>query len=114
MQRDYLPLGVRAHTAAKSKSRSVLPEALLVFATETSADPAQALNFGTCRYLRVSWNAGEPDLRPVGETLFYGDDLPERDPDGFEVIRSLQGWAPRVDRRESGAAWRLEVMPRQR
>jgi len=82
---------VRAFSPAKKRGKRTRvvahdptwPDSVLVFDTETSTDEAQRLLFGAYRYLR--WNGQE--LACASEGLFYGDDLPERDPVAFEELK---------------------------
>lgn len=64
------------------------PRFALVLDTETTVDAAQRLTFGSYRYLRIAWHGGEPEFICVEEGLFYADDLPKRDPEGFETLLS--------------------------
>ena len=63
-----------------------VPGYAIVIDTETTVDATQRLLFGSYRFLDLC--SGE---RPVGscldEGLFYGDDLPDRDPEAFAVVR---------------------------
>mgnify|MGYP006281429247 CR=1 FL=1 len=82
---------VRAFSPAKRKGKKGRnascdprwPDSVLVFDTETSTDETQRLLFGAYRYLR--WDGQE--LTCASEGLFYGDDLPERDPGAFEALK---------------------------
>ncbi|MAG37263.1 MAG: hypothetical protein CL878_13600 [Dehalococcoidia bacterium] len=97
-------MAVRAWTRrqqAKSRqSRRKLAEPIsdhsvvLVLDAETTTDPSQRLLFGSYQvYARptfdnelsgpVAWR----DYRLVEEGLFYGDDLPERDPQGWATLQ---------------------------
>ncbi|MFI5399197.1 MAG: hypothetical protein ACHQ9S_27005, partial [Candidatus Binatia bacterium] len=89
-----LPIAVRAHIVPplrppwKKTAKEPPPRwgsAVLVFDTETSIDASQQLLFGS--YRLAEWN---PDgtLRTTEEGLFYSDDLPTRDPAGFEVLKA--------------------------
>jgi hypothetical protein len=84
----YLPIAVRAFSerpASKRKgrhksNRSRANSSALFFDLETSTDPAQKLNFG-------SYWWGYPDtLETIDEGVIYGDDLPERYPDGYKCL----------------------------
>ena len=73
-----LPVAVRVYPApakAKNTTRSErpwqLPDAMLIFGTETRTDPAQRLTFGSYRYF--------VEGQCLEEGLFYGYDLPEKD-----------------------------------
>src|SRR5687767_6611130 len=92
MKSDQLPTAVRVfarrHDAKSSrspKSRPTTPKVALVFDTETTIDTAQRLTFGSYRYLRL---VDEGPAVCVEEGLFYADELPERDPEGFAVLQS--------------------------
>lgn len=101
---DELDIAVRAYTGptrppitpasakkTKKKRGSVttdrFPEHVLIFDTETTVDPTQALNFGAWRYCRVRHAAGGVELVCVQEGIFYADDLPERAPQAMVVLR---------------------------
>ncbi len=58
------------------------PQWVLAFDTETSTDPTQRLLFGS--YQIGTWDGVQ--LSIVEEGLFYADELPERDPKGFEKL----------------------------
>jgi hypothetical protein len=88
-----LPLAVRAwaerHPAVpdrKRANRRANPKTsyVLVVDTETTVDPAQALTFGCYRFGRV---APDGTIQCLEEGLIYGDDLPDRDPTGYETLR---------------------------
>lgn len=87
---DYLNVATRAYTATKDKrnpKRSRAPKPIkdiLIFDTETTTDVTQALNFGCYRHYRV---AEDGRLVLLEEGLFYGDDLPERSPEGLRVLQ---------------------------
>lgn len=61
------------------------PSEALIFDTETLGDPAQRLLVGVWRFYRDRVGA-EPGTTCVEEGLFYPDDLPERDPDGYAIL----------------------------
>jgi hypothetical protein len=73
------------------------PAEALVFDTETTRDPSQRLLFGVWRLYRDPWDA-EPGVTCIEEGIFYPDELPERDPRGFEKLRSF------IERSRSAAA----------
>ncbi len=118
-----LTIAVRAHTKRHGKddaagdettrrrrSPALVPERVLVVDCETTTDASQRLNFGSWRFYRVPEGAG-PELRCVEEGLFYGADLPERDPAGHRsLVDYCRQGAPDVDRRELDAAWRLRLL----
>ncbi len=82
---------VRAFSPAKKKGKkgqTVVrdprwPGSVLAYDTETSTDETQRLLFGVSRYLR--WNGQA--LVTASEAIFYGDDLPERDPEAFQTLK---------------------------
>ena len=88
----HLPIVVRAYTEREFKSKLKTPisgapepkwpNSVLVFDTETTTDPTQRLLFGSYRYYR--WKAGL--LECVEEGVFYADELPEKDPEGYECL----------------------------
>ncbi len=103
MKKDKLPVAIRAFAAPGKlrKKRTTKIEDLedhecevdledrwgdsvLVFDTETTTDETQRLLFGSYRYHR--WNS-HGLLECVEEGIFYGDDLPERDPTGYETLK---------------------------
>jgi hypothetical protein len=57
---------------------------ILVFDTETTIDETQALLYGAFRYCRVDGLI----VTTVAEGLIYADDLPDRDPAGYALLRS--------------------------
>jgi hypothetical protein len=89
-----LPIAVRAHTTRADPALKRRPQsarsagrgAVLVFDTETTVDQAQALTFGCWRYYRPHPVLG---LVCVEEGLFYADELPDTDPDGFAVLQRV-------------------------
>ena len=91
----YEQMAVRAYSETKGGAHDErrpsprtfnLPEHALVLDTETTTDATQALLFGSARLVAVSskTHARGTCLR---EVIFYADDLPERDPEGLEVLR---------------------------
>ena len=92
--RDFLNVGVRAWTGnRKSKSKtdrdSSLPTKLLVLDTETTIDENQTLKFGSAQLIRI--NNVKDKVRNgdfLDEIMFYDDELPITDPDGFAVLVS--------------------------
>jgi hypothetical protein len=60
------------------------PDTVLVFDTETTVDETQRLMFGWYRLCAWTPNA---DLECVEEGIFQGDDLTQRDPRGYAVLR---------------------------
>ena len=61
------------------------PRFVLVFDTETAVDTAQRLTFGS--YRLCEWVEKDRRLVCKREGIFYADDLPETDPEGFECLR---------------------------
>ncbi|MBA3274583.1 MAG: hypothetical protein H0T72_02220, partial [Chloroflexia bacterium] len=59
---------------------------MLIFDTETTTDPTQRLTFGCYRFGRWRRNGS---LSIHEEGLFFDDELPERDPDGFAALRDF-------------------------
>jgi hypothetical protein len=53
--------------------------------TETTVDPSQALTFGFYRFCRTDEHGSVVTLQ---EGFFHADELPERDPDGYAVLRN--------------------------
>jgi hypothetical protein len=88
------------------------PAYALIFDTETTNDATQRLIFGAWRYCRTLASEGEVFLECVAEGLFYADDLPTRDPEGYAVladyVRTHRGW---VDARCTGASLALAMEP---
>jgi hypothetical protein len=63
------------------------PSAILVIDCETTADAVQSLQFGVYRYHRLDWTREGPELSCVVEGLFYADELPIGDPNGFACLQ---------------------------
>jgi len=93
---DPLPVAVRVFAVPstveneQSETRKVTrkrrePQRSLVFDTETTIDASQRLSFGVWRYY-VDRRTGLPGQHCVEEGIFYADDLPERNPEGFAVL----------------------------
>ena len=79
----------------KERTPDSMPNTVVVFDTETTTDPSQRLIFGTYRYLL---REGDRFLL-LEEGLFHADDLPEWDPDGFELLKKQgETYRPRVIR----------------
>jgi hypothetical protein len=94
---DPLAIAVRAWTTphrapSGGRSKPFPIRHWLVFDTETTTDAAQALLFGTARYLQVHPDTGE--LVPIAEIIFHGDDLCRRDPHGFSALRDFADTYP--------------------
>jgi hypothetical protein len=86
------------------------PTEALIFDTETAPGPAQPIWFLVWRLYRDA-----PDSPPghycVEEGIAFADDLPQRDPEGFETLRRYGddpphewGAAPGLSRPDSGRA----------
>ena len=117
-----LPVAVRAYTvpepaeddadSARRGRRAMRdPQHILVFDTETTVDSSQRLNFGSWRYFRVGWDEARPRMSCVEEGLFYGDDLPQRDPKGYRtLLKYAKENRPDTDRKVPDAAWRLNLL----
>jgi hypothetical protein len=78
------------------------PHRVLVFDTETTTDRTQRLLYGVWRLYRDRAASGSTC---VEEGIFYADDLPERDPVGFALLRAYarakpasvaDGWSKRI------------------
>ena len=84
--------------------------------TETTVDAAQRLLFGAWRYCRLAWDDDTPSLSTLDEGLFFEDDLPDWNPDGYAVMEEYAKThfsdADRID--ESEAGWQLRFQGRQR
>ncbi len=112
---SYLPIALRAYTeraspkperSHRSRQRPAATRAryVLVVDTETTTDATQRLNFGSYRYYRVRGHRHRPTTACVEEGLFYAEDLRDRDPQGFAILREYAAThradvAPGVDRR---------------
>jgi hypothetical protein len=121
MTPDYLPIAVRAwverdglivprdlnRRKQRPARQSRWPQAALVIDCETTTDAAQQLNFGSYRYYRVSKHGRRTCME---EGLFYADNLPERDPRGFAVLKEYA--RTRSADVASGASPRLRLMSR--
>src|SRR4051812_28880136 len=89
-----LPIYLRSHTVssttAEPKPLALLkqkqlkwPTFVLVVDCETRIDVSQALTFGCARFCRLETNGR---YQCVQEILFYADDTPRRDAEGFESL----------------------------
>lgn len=110
---SHLPIAVRAFTETTTKPRKPrpngkattardwrLPRRVLVFDCETeTAGHGQHLSFGSYRYCAVD-RAGR--LEVLEEGLFHADELPSRDPAGYEVLATYarDEGLPLLSRRE--------------
>jgi len=61
-------------------------EYAFVIDTETTTDATQALLFGSYRFIAIA-NGEHVPGSCIEEGIFYGDDLPMRDPDGFACLQ---------------------------
>src|SRR4051794_34213797 len=91
MNGDALPTALRAfaerHNATPRRSPRPIrkrPDVALVFDTETTVDAAQRLTFGSYRFLQL---LSDGRANCVDEGLFYADDLPKRNPEGFALLQ---------------------------
>ena len=114
---SFLPVAVRAwsepNQAAgyRPEREPSLPDHVLVFDTETTIDETQALNFGAWRFYRATSNGAALDLTCVDEGLFFADDLPERDLEGYETLRAYRaGHGPDVDPTVPDASFQLRLV----
>jgi hypothetical protein len=118
---DLLDIAVRAWTPSRKPPRkttrtatpdSRVPERLLIIDTETTTDETQRLNFGAYRYCRVTETDGKITLPCLQEGLFYADDLPERDPAGYETLkRYAASHTADVDRDQIDAVPAISLEP---
>ena len=97
---DYLPIALRAYTElpapdqpAKGKPKRKRPSGrpsasyVLVLDPETSIDCSQHLTFGSGRFYRSTLTpSGLVKLSCLEEGVFYADELPKVDPDGYQVL----------------------------
>lgn len=61
------------------------PNRAIVFDCETTVDTTQQLNFGAWRYY-IDGHDTIPGTCCVEEGIFFADDLPDRDPDGYRLF----------------------------
>jgi hypothetical protein len=87
----HLPAQVRAYRPMAKKPQTPYdrrwPQWVLVFDTETSTEYHQDLKFGCFRVATVKNDQGIVGVRTVIEGLFYDDDLPVNDPEGFRALQ---------------------------
>ena len=85
-----------------------------MFDTETSVDPSQRLIFGN--YVFGVYEDGR--FIPCQEGLFFADDLPTTDPDGYRLLKDyVRSHKPRIEPGYVGTAVvdeQLRLMPRSR
>jgi hypothetical protein len=90
-----LPIAVRAY-AQRLKKRTARrkaswvqetdwPRDVVVFDTETTTNKTQRLTFGSYRFGRWSEDGTQIECREEG--LFYADELPKTDPEGFALLQ---------------------------
>lgn len=98
--------GDREREAARENN----PTHILVIDTETTIGYEQALTFGTWSHCLID---GDGKTVPVEEGIFYGDDLPETDPEGFRCLREYAAnHRARVDERQSQSVLALQLQSR--
>jgi len=71
---------------SRATPRRRQPERTLVIDTETTTDASQRFLFGVWRYY-VDRPRSLPGAVCVQEGILYADDLPKRDPSGFETLQ---------------------------
>jgi hypothetical protein len=92
----------------KGRPKRRYPSEALIFDTETTTGPSQQLKVGVWR-LYIDRFRAEPGVTCVEEGLFYADDLPASDPDGYAELRRY--WKTRSDADvASGFPSRLRLM----
>ena len=88
------PKSARRSRSAKKPGKPrkpAKPRHVLIFDAETTVDAAQALLFGSYRYVRIRWQGDTPTLSTVEEGLIYADELPETTgPDGFAILQEYR------------------------
>jgi hypothetical protein len=113
-----LQIGVRAFTTQHEERREAQPvpehhrhpRFLLVLDTEARTDETQRLSFASYRLARINWRTHTAHC--IEEGLIYPDDLPETDPQGFEVLRDyVLQHRPEVDLAERLAVPRIALRP---
>lgn len=92
MSPEPLPVAVRAWTRLPRRTRAHrgAPEPLryvLILDTESTTDPAQRLTFGSYARYRLVREGARVRTVLLERGLFHAEDLPETDPEGFEVLR---------------------------
>lgn len=95
----------------RATGQAWFPNHILFVDTETTTDHTQRLLFGAWRYCRLVVNPdGALEVVCVAEGLFYDDELPERDPEGFAALRvHAERERADVDPREPDARPRLQL-----
>ena len=112
--RAYLQTGVgpgRGSTGRRPAAH------LVVLDTETTIDPTQAFTFGSYRFYDVHLDEGADGQRVrlscAEEGLIYADDLSDRDPDGYAVLKRYAAAQPAaVDPLAPDANWVLRLLSR--
>jgi hypothetical protein len=87
------PSAVTRRSPRRSR-RISKPRRALLFDTETTVDAAQALLFGSYRYVRIGWQDNTPTLSTVEEGLIYADELPHEKAEGFAILQEYQASHP--------------------
>ncbi len=130
MKGELLPIAVRAY-ARKAKPDHVWtpndedeekrkpprrPPYLLVFDTETKTDLGQGLLMADYRFYVLTWSDAGPALACVEEGLVYADELPQEDPDGYQILRHYAEThlAATVSRPVAGVSSRSDLRLRSR
>jgi hypothetical protein len=75
------------------------PQHVLIFDTETTTDGTQALLFGA--FQLCVWTDGR--LKCIDEGLFYADELPTEDPEGFRTLHAYAEGKIRLSSRDEFA-----------
>src|SRR5579862_3418890 len=83
---------------ARPAVKRAYPSEALIFDTETTTGPSQRLKIGVWRLL-IDRAGSEPGQTCVEEGIFYADDLPALDPQGFAALTAYVG-----SRRDAGVA----------
>jgi hypothetical protein len=91
----HLPIAIRAYTERAEKPKAQRkgsqrqetswPRHVIVFDTETTTDKTQRLTFGGYHVCR--WSEDGTQLECMEEGLFYADELPKTDPEGFALLQ---------------------------
>lgn len=94
---EYLPVAIRVHTTRQPSETDTpkrprlaqreLPRRTIVFDCETTTDETQRLLFGVWR-LYIDAQDAAPGSVCIEEGIFYADDLPTTDPDGYQTLRA--------------------------
>jgi len=73
---------------ARSTRKRRYPAEALVFDTETLNETSQQLMVGVWRFYRTDADSPQTGFTCTEEGLFYPDDLPDRDPDGWQELQT--------------------------